>query len=130
MKTPKFRQMLTASGKLLLAGKDAEQNEELIKQISKDEYVLHTASPGSPFVNIKASSDSVDKNDLKEAAIFCAKYSQAWKKPKVKKDVEVHVFLGKDVFKQDYMKLGTFGVKEVKKIIAKKSDIEASLKII
>ncbi len=128
MQTSNFRKITTSSGKLVLAGKSAEQNEKIIEQTGKNEYVLHTALPGSPFVNIKADLNEVDKNDLKEAAIFCAKFSQAWKKPKVKKDIEIHVFLGKDIFKQKNMKLGTFGVKKVKKIIVKKQDIEGSLK--
>jgi len=105
----------------MLAGKNAEQNEEIIKQIEKDEIVLHTKAAGSPFVNIKGKAI---KKDIHEAAIFCAKYSQAWKKAKTKKDVEVHYFKGKDIFKEKGMKTGTFGVKKLKKIIIKKEEIE------
>ena len=49
-------------------------------------------------------------------------------KPKAKKDVEVHVFIGKDIFKVEDMKLGTFGVKKVGKILVKKEEIEENLK--
>lgn len=119
-----FRKHILVSGLALVAGKDAEQNEKVIAQTGKEEYVLHTALPGSPFVDIKAKSNKVTGEDLKEAAIFCAKFSQAWKKARIKKDVEVHVFLGKDIFKAEDMKLGTFGVKKVKKIIVRKADIE------
>lgn len=108
----------------MLAGRDALSNEELIKQVNENEYVLHTKQKGSPFVNIKAKKQEVTKKDLKEAAIFCVKYSQAWKKPKIKPSfVEVHYFLGKDIFKDKYMAIGTFGVKKYKKIIIKKQDI-------
>jgi predicted ribosome quality control (RQC) complex YloA/Tae2 family protein len=120
----KFRELILSSGKLALAGKDAESNEELIKQVGKNEIVLHTEKPGSPFVNIKANAEETTKKDIKEAAIFCARYSQAWKKAKVKSDVEVHIFFGKDIFKLKDMKQGTFGVKKFKKIIVKKEDIE------
>ncbi|MEK6885701.1 MAG: NFACT RNA binding domain-containing protein [Nanoarchaeota archaeon] len=123
MNTKKFREQVLSSGILALAGRNAENNEELVKQVGNNEYVLHTAAPGSPFVNIKTDSKDVSKEDLKEAAIFCAKYSQAWKKATVKKDVEVHVFLGKDIFKQKDMKLGTFGVKKFKTIVVKKNEI-------
>ena len=117
-----FRKFKTTGGKLVLAGKDAETNEELIKQVKPTEIVLHTATPGSPFVNIK---DKANKKDIHEAAIFCAKYSRAWKKSKIKpKEIEVHYFLGKNIFKSKGMKLGTFGVKKFKKIIVKKSEIE------
>ena len=118
----KFREFGTSSGKKVLGGKSAENNEVLIEQIKPTEIVLHTKAPGSPFVNIKASKPS--KKDIKEAAIFCAKYSQAWKKPKIKKDVEVHIFLGKEIYKGKGMKIGTFGVEKHKKIVVKKSEIE------
>lgn len=107
----------------MLAGKNASSNEELISQVRKDEFVLHTEAPGSPFVNIKANFKEVKKEDLKEGAIFCARYSQAWKKARIKKDVEVHVFLGKDIFKLNDMKTGTFGVRKHKAIIVKKEEI-------
>jgi len=118
-----FRQMKTSSGKLILAGKDAETNEKLIEQAGKNEIVLHTKQAGSPFVNIKAEG-KVSKKDIKEAAIFCAFYSQAWKKARKKKDVEVHYFNGNDIYKDGKMKKGTFGVKKVKRIKIKKKNIE------
>ena len=117
----KFREMKTASGKIILAGRDAETNEKLIEQVGKEEIVLHTKAPGSPFVNIKGKAS---KEDIKEAAIFCVRYSQVWKKAKVKKNVEVHYFKGKDMYKEKDMKLGTFGVRKFKKIIVKKEEIE------
>ena len=114
-----FRQHTSKQGTLFLAGKSAETNELLIAQIEKDEDVLHTAGPGSPFVNIKGKTK---KGDLKEAAVFCAFYSQDWKKNK--KDVIVHVFKGKDIFKEKMMKEGTFAVKKFKEIKIKKGEIE------
>lgn len=119
-----FRNFTTTSGKEVLAGKSAETNEELIKQAGKDEIVLHTAKPGSPFVNIKSGKEEITKKDIEEAAVFCVKYSQAWKKAKKKPtNVEVHVFFGKDIFKTKDMKLGTFGVKKHKKINVKTDKI-------
>ncbi|MFH1710927.1 MAG: NFACT RNA binding domain-containing protein [Nanoarchaeota archaeon] len=118
-----FRKFITSSGKEVLAGKSAESNEKLIEQVSENEIVLHTAKPGSPFVNIKAGKEKITKKDLGEAAVFCARYSQVWKKAKIKKDVLVHWFLGKDIFKTKGMKLGTFGVKKVRKIKVNKGEI-------
>lgn len=123
MKTKKqnFRKFTTTSGKKVLAGKNEENNEDLIEQVKSSEIVLHTALPGSPFVNIKGKAG---KKDIKEAAIFCAKFSQAWKKARTKKDIEVHYFLGKNIYKDKTMKTGTFGVKKPKKILVTKRDIE------
>ncbi|MBI3623855.1 DUF814 domain-containing protein [Candidatus Pacearchaeota archaeon] len=114
-----FRQHISKQGTLFLAGKSSETNELLIAQVEKDEDVLHTKASGSPFVNIKGKSKP---GDLKEAAIFCAFYSRDWKKNK--NDVIVHVFKGKDIFKEKIMKQGTFGVKKFKEIKVKNGEIE------
>ena len=114
----KFREITTKAGTIVLAGKDAKSNEALIEQIVDNEEVFHTATPGSPFVNIKGKAK---KSDIKEAAIFCAKYSRDWKKNK--SDVIIHRFRGKDIYKSKLMKLGTFGVKKFKIIKVKKKDI-------
>ncbi|MBU4070498.1 MAG: DUF814 domain-containing protein [Nanoarchaeota archaeon] len=114
----KFREYITKQGTLVLAGKNARNNEELIEQIKPFEEVFHTAAPGSPFVNIKGKPK---KGDINQAAIFCARYSHDWRDNQ--KDVEVHRFKGKDIFKSKTMKLGTFGVKNLKKTKIKKEDI-------
>lgn len=116
----KFRELKTSSGKLVLAGKNAKNNEELVMQVEEKEDIFHTAKPGSPFVNIK--ENRTNKQDRKEAAIFCARYSQDWRDNK--SNVEVHWFKGKDVHKIKGMKLGTFQVKKYKRIIVNKKDIE------
>ena len=115
----RFRELLTDRNTLILAGKNAKNNEELIAQVGKNEEVFHTAKPGSPFVNIKGKPLW---GDIKQAAIFCAMYSQDWRDNK--KDVIVHRFKGKDIYKKKWMKLGTFGIKKFKIINVKKKDIE------
>src|SRR4030042_5457034 len=117
MKDKNFRKYVTSSGKEILAGKNAEQNEELIKEeVRGEDIVLHTQFPGSPFCVIKGKPE---KKEIHECAVFCAKYSQEWKKSKKKHDVIVHIFKGKDIFKEKNMKTGTFGVKKFKTIKAK-----------
>jgi predicted ribosome quality control (RQC) complex YloA/Tae2 family protein len=122
----KFRQFTTSSKKLVLCGKSAETNEELLKtSIKPDEIVLHTKAPGSPFCVIKGKAT---KKDINETAVFCASYSKAWKQNK--SNVEVHYFKGNDIYKEKGMKSGTFGVRKARKIIAKKKDILDFLKLI
>jgi len=115
----KFKELRTPNGTIILAGRNAENNEELIKQVNPLEEVFHTAAPGSPFVNIKGKPK---KGDIKRAAIFCARYSKDWKKNK--KEVLIHRFKGKNIYKTKDMELGTFGVKKIKIIKVKKEDIE------
>ena len=117
-----FRKFCTSSGKDIVCGKSAEQNEYLVEQSKENEIVIHTKSPGSPFCNIKGKAN---KQDIKETAVICAAFSKAWKTKK--SDIEVHVFRGKDIFKKADMKTGTFGVKKAKSIKIKKADIESFL---
>lgn len=139
-KEAKFRQFLTSNNILVLAGKTAKNNEELINQVEKGNLVLHTDKPGSPFCEIKNSSGVLDaqkskrtgrisdikgkpeKEDIEQAAVFCAKYSQDWRDNK--KDVKVHIFLGKDISKKPGMKTGTFSVSKFKEIVVKKEEIK------
>ena len=113
-----FRKICLSSGKDVICGKNAEQNELVVEQAEDEESVLHTKAPGSPFCNIKGKATT---SDIKETAVICAAFSKAWKQSK--SDVEVHVFKGRNIFKGAAMKTGTFGVKNVKSIIAKKGDI-------
>ena len=116
----RFREIDLTSGTKILLGKNAKQNEELVNQFKgKSNVILHTANPGSPFCVIE-NLKSV--KDVKEAAVYCARYSQDWRDNKT--DVKVHRFTGKDVYKRKGMKEGTFGVKKHKVIKINKKDIE------
>lgn len=118
IKQVKFREFKTSSGKKVLGGKSAENNEKLIGQAKPGEIVLHTKAPGSPFCNIKGKATP---EDIKEAAVFCARYSQDWRDNK--KDVKIHYFKGREISKKKKMKVGTFSVKKFKEIKVKKGDI-------
>lgn len=114
-----FREFKTSSGKKVLSGKDSRTNELLVEQTEPGNIVVHTKKPGSPFAEIKGKAG---KKDIYEAGIFIAKYSQDWKKNH--KDVLVHYFLGRDIYKQAGMKQGCFLVKKFKEITIRKQDIE------
>lgn len=103
----KFRWFYTSSGILVIGGKSADQNEEVIKQAKADDIILHTEEPGSPFCVVVNEIEETDK-DVKEAAIFCASLSQAWKKKK--KEIVVSVFRKEQMKKSKGMKKGTFSV--------------------
>ncbi len=112
----KFRWFYTSSGLLVIGGKSAESNEEVIKAAPKDSILMHTEQPGSPFCVIMDENPS--DRDIDEAAIFCGCLSKAWKNKA--KQAEIHVFTRESVFKQKSMKTGTFGVKgSLKKIKVK-----------
>ena len=114
-----FREFELATGTKILLGKSAENNEDLVNQVLPTETVLHTIQPGSPFCNIK--SEKPTKAEVREAAIYTAKYSQDWRDNK--KNVAVHVFRGADIYKNKKMKVGTFHVKKFDIVVVKKADI-------
>ncbi len=101
----KYRWFYTSKGKLVLAGKSAQQNEQLVKKAKKNDIILHTKTPGSPFCILKGK---ITAQDIKEAAVFCACFSQGWKKRR--KEMEIHIFIGEQVLKEKRQKTGTFSV--------------------
>ena len=117
-----FKQFQTSSGKVFFLGKNAENNDELVEKFrGKDNIILHTAKPGSPFCVIEDLKPT--KKDIKEATVVCASKSQDWRDNR--QDVLIHQFTGKDVHKTKLMGSGTWGLKSKPKLIkVLKRDIE------
>ena len=114
--------MILKTGTRILLGKNADSNDELVRKFKgKGNVILHTAKPGSPFCVIEKLKPT--KEEIKEAGIYCARYSQDWRDNK--KNVEVHVFDGKSVKKPLLAKKGSWKLtKEPKIITIKKKEIE------
>lgn len=105
-----YRWFFTSSKKLVIGGKNAEQNEKLVNELidsGKNYIVLHTKLPSSPFAVIQ--SEKPDEKDIEETAIFTACFSQRWKEKR--KKVVVDIFEASQIYKTPGMKKGTFGVK-------------------
>lgn len=116
----RFREKTLSTGTKILLGKNSENNDELVKSFcGKENVILHTAAPGSPFCVIEKLDPT--KKEVEEAAAFCARYSQDWRNSK--KDISMNVFTGKDVKKRFWMKQGTWNVRKSKTIKVKKSEI-------
>lgn len=77
----KFRWFESTDGFLVVAGKDARTNEQLIRKYMKPkDLVFHTDITGSPFVLIKnPENKKIPPQTILEAAEFCGSYSKAWK---------------------------------------------------
>lgn len=117
----KFREIKLKSGTRIFLGKNAENNDELVKKFKgKENVILHTSAPGSPFGVIEDGDTS--KEEIREAGTFVAKYSQDWRDNK--RDVIIDVFTGKEVSKPWFAKAGLWNVKKSKKIKIKKIEIE------
>ena len=83
----RFRWFRTSTGYLVIGGRNADQNEELVKKyMSKHDRFFHTQAHGGPVTLLKASgpsesSEPVDFSEetLREAAQFAVSYSSDWK---------------------------------------------------
>jgi len=83
----RFRWFFTSDGFLVLGGRNADQNEELVeKYMDRYDRFLHTQAHGGPATVLKTSmpsepSEDVDvpQRSLEEAATFAVSYSSVWK---------------------------------------------------
>ncbi|MEM5804249.1 MAG: NFACT RNA binding domain-containing protein, partial [Candidatus Aenigmatarchaeota archaeon] len=76
----KFRWMRTSDGYLVVAGRDATQNEVLFKKhLEPGDIVLHADITGAPFTIVKSEGREVSPLAIREAGEFAAAYSSAWK---------------------------------------------------
>jgi len=75
----KFHWFFSSDDFLCIGGKDATTNEIVIKKhLDKEDLVLHTDAPGSPFFVVK-NGQNASENTISEAAQATAVYSKAWK---------------------------------------------------
>lgn len=117
----KFRKKVLKDGTEILLGRNAENNDELVKEFKgKDNIILHTVASGSPFCVILGERPTKESVNLSGA--WCAAFSQDWRDHK--SDVKINVFTGKDVSKPLLLrKQGSWKVKNSKTIKIKKEDI-------
>lgn len=76
-----FHWFVTTDNLLVVAGKNAEGNEKLVKNyLDKNDIFLHAETHGAAATIIKEGRTKATQESLKEAAVFAASYSSAWKK--------------------------------------------------
>ncbi|MEM3364145.1 MAG: NFACT RNA binding domain-containing protein [Candidatus Micrarchaeia archaeon] len=74
-----FRWFYSQKGFLVVAGKNANQNEKIYKRVMREnDLFLHAEIVGAPFTVIKNGLNA-DERTIAAAAQFAASYSRAWK---------------------------------------------------
>ncbi len=106
-----FKWFYSSEGFLVITGRDARQNEELInKYLEPKDLVLHADVHGSPFTIIRDGKSSGEPTRL-EAAQFTALHSRAWE---LKSSIDVYYVKPHQVSKQvpsgEYISTGAFMV--------------------
>jgi predicted ribosome quality control (RQC) complex YloA/Tae2 family protein len=79
----RFRWFITSDGVVVLGGRDASQNEELVKKyLAGGDLFVHADVHGASVVIVKGSTGQMD-----EVAQFAASYSGAWRSGHASADV-------------------------------------------
>ncbi|MFX1343148.1 MAG: ribosome rescue protein RqcH [Promethearchaeota archaeon] len=76
----KFRWFRTCQDLMVLGGRDAGSNQQLIrKYLEEPDLFFHADFAGAPVVVVKTEGREVSEKELEEIAIFAVSYSRAWK---------------------------------------------------
>jgi hypothetical protein len=76
----KFRWFRTFNNTLVLGGRDAGSNQQLIrKYLEESDLFFHADFSGAPVVVVRTEGQEVTEQELQEIATFAVSYSRAWK---------------------------------------------------
>ncbi|QZA87836.1 NFACT family protein [Salinarchaeum sp. IM2453] len=117
----RFRWYRTRDGFLVIGGRNADQNEELVKKyLEPGDRFLHTQVRGGPVTIIKAADPSESGKNVtipeqaeQEAAKFAASYSTIWKEGRFEGDVYAvdHDQVSKTPESGEYLEKGGFAIR-------------------
>jgi predicted ribosome quality control (RQC) complex YloA/Tae2 family protein len=117
----RFRWFRTSDGFLVIGGRNAEQNEEIVKKyLSRADRFFHAQAHGGPATVLKATEPSEPARDIdipersrREAAQFAVSYSSVWKDGRFAGDVyEVaHDQVTKTPESGEYLEKGGFAIR-------------------
>jgi predicted ribosome quality control (RQC) complex YloA/Tae2 family protein len=76
----KFRWFRTSNDTLVLGGRDAGSNQQLVrKYFEEQDLFFHADFAGAPVVVVRTEGQEVTEQELQEIATFAVSYSRAWK---------------------------------------------------
>lgn len=117
----RFRWFHTNDDFLVIGGRSADQNEELIgKYLEPGDRVFHTEAHGAPITILKATGPSEPNRDVeipasseREAAQFAVSYSSLWKEGLYAGDVYAvdHDQVSKTPESGEYLEKGGFAIR-------------------
>lgn len=107
----KYRWTITRNGFLVIAGRDVDQNESLVRKMLEDNDIfLHADIHGAPAAIIKSNGMEISEDDIYDASLISACYSKAWKEGLG--SIDVFWVKGKQVSKSppvgEYLPKGSF----------------------
>jgi len=117
-----FRWFHTSDGFLVIGGRDADTNEEIVsKYLDRGDYFFHAQAHGGPATVLKATGPSepyredvaVPDRSKEEAARFAVSYSSVWKDGKFAGDAYMvdHDQVSKTPESGEYLEKGGFAIR-------------------
>ncbi len=83
----KYRWFVSSDGFLVIGGRDAHSNEEIVKKrMKKNDVYFHADVFGAPHCMIQTGGEDVPKKTMEEAAQFAATFSKAWQEGRASAD--------------------------------------------
>jgi predicted ribosome quality control (RQC) complex YloA/Tae2 family protein len=117
----RFRWFHTTDGFLVIGGRDADQNEELVrKYLDPSDRFFHSQAHGGPATILKATDPSEAARDVdipesseRQAAQFAVSYSSVWKDGRFAGDVYVvdHDQVSKTPESGEFLEKGGFAIR-------------------
>ncbi len=84
----RFRWFFTSSGLLVIAGRDAQSNSEIVsKYLNENDLFFHVDMPGGSALVLKTDGKEPDSDSIYQAATAAASFSRAWREGLVSADV-------------------------------------------
>ncbi|MCD6502821.1 MAG: NFACT family protein [Euryarchaeota archaeon] len=75
----KYKWFISSSGHIVIAGRDARTNEEVVRRyLDEKDLYAHADIHGAPSVVIKSLGKDIDKDTIREACEFAVLHSRAW----------------------------------------------------
>ncbi|HYA32699.1 MAG TPA: ribosome rescue protein RqcH [Candidatus Bathyarchaeia archaeon] len=76
----RFRWFFSTDGFLVIGGRDAETNEEIVKKyLEPRDLFFHADVHGAPAVIVKSQGKEIPESTLREVAQFAVAYSSVWR---------------------------------------------------
>jgi predicted ribosome quality control (RQC) complex YloA/Tae2 family protein len=118
----RFRWFETSDGFLVIGGRNADQNEEIVKKyLDRGDRFFHAQAHGGPVTVLKATGPSesyeegteIPTQSLEEAAQFAVSYSSVWKDGKFAGDAYMvdHDQVSKTPESGEYLEKGGFAIR-------------------
>ena len=75
----KFHWFVSSDGFLVIGGRDAKSNEEVVKKhMEHSDLYFHADIQGAPHCIVKSEGKKIPETTKQEAAVFAAVFSKAW----------------------------------------------------